>query len=331
MTELLIVEDEQSIRDIFCERLTDEGFKVHQAANGIDGLKQARQHRPDLIISDVSMPEMDGIDFFKNLQSDTAEMAAIPFIFLTGKSDEGDEIANLNLGADGHLNKPVKFDLLTALIKSRLGYRERQLSLLREKLKSSFDPLFKNKKSAVGEYQSLEKLIDHYKEITSTITHSDVNYSQLTHATFSLKTLKDAKQVSSNLANMCPEPDLVIVGIIEMIINGIEHGNLNIGYQLKTELLKKGTWTNEIERRLALPENATKSVTVTYEKTPDKIKFEFIDDGGGFDFDTFLDFDPMRSQDLHGRGIALAKAVVFDDLTYLDNGHRVIACINNAK
>jgi len=327
MTELLIVEDEQAIREVFCEHLTDEGFKVHQAVNGKDGLEQARKIKPDLIISDVSMPEMNGIDFFKSLQNETAELAAIPFIFLTGKADDNDEVNNLNLGVDGHLNKPVKFDLLTALIRSRLGYRERQLTLLRSKLKSSFDPLFKDKSSAVGEYQSLDTLIEHYRKITATVSQSDVNFSNLTDARFCVKTLDDAKRVSSILANMCPEPDLVIVGIIEIMINGLEHGNLGVGYKLKTELLKQGTWTEEVERRLSLPENQGKSVTASIAKSADKIQFEFSDDGNGFNYESYLDFDPMRSQDLHGRGIALAKAVVFNELSYLDGGSKVVASI----
>ena len=126
---------------------------------------------------------------------------------------------------------------------------------------------------------------------------------------------------------MCPEPDLVIVGIIEIIINGLEHGNLGVGYKLKTELLKQGTWTEEVERRLLLPENEGKSVSASIEKTDDEIRFEFSDDGEGFDYKSYLDFDPMRSQDLHGRGIALAKAVVFDELSYLDGGSKVVASI----
>ena len=130
MASLLIVEDEEAVRQIFVERLSNEGYEVFVATNGVEGISQAREHQPDIIISDINMPKMDGIRFYKELQNDKPELAAIPFIFLTGKAGEDDEVNGIRLGVDGYLRKPVRFDLLSATIKSRIGYHKRLLNLL---------------------------------------------------------------------------------------------------------------------------------------------------------------------------------------------------------
>lgn len=143
MASLLVVEDEEAVRRIYVERLSDEGYEVFAATDGLDGILKAREHHPDVIISDITMPKMDGIKFYTELQNDKPELAAIPFIFLTGKSGTDDKITGMRLGVDGYLTKPVRYDLLSATIKSRIGYHKRLMNLLESNRKqnlSSFVP-----------------------------------------------------------------------------------------------------------------------------------------------------------------------------------------------
>ena len=100
-----------------------EGYEVFTAENGRTGLEQARLQRPDLILGDVMMPEMDGYTVVQELRSDAA-LAATPFIFLTARSDRGDVRVGMNFGADDYLTKPVVRDDLLAAVQVRLGRAE---------------------------------------------------------------------------------------------------------------------------------------------------------------------------------------------------------------
>lgn len=329
MTTLLLVEDEHALRRLLAERLVDEGYKVLQAEDGLEGLRQSRAHLPDLIVSDIKMPNMNGIDFFTVLQSESPELASIPFIFLSANSGQNEIIDGMRLGVDGYLAKPVRFDLLLATIKSRLGYHQRLLDLLKSKLKSAFGPTFLNKSNAVGEYQSLGALFKHYSEIALMAAKPSVDFGLVRNCCFRAVTLEDAQQVSTILANMCPEPEIAIVGILEIMVNGIEHGNLGIGYNLKTKLMKNGRWTEEVNRRLEEPKNQGKFVEVTATRVVGNIQFKFVDCGDGFDPEVYRNFDPARDHDRHGRGIALSEAVSFDSIGYEGPGNIVTAVIND--
>lgn len=115
MRTLLIIEDEEALRSTLADRLELEGFHVHTAENGEEGIWHAREHHPDLILCDILMPEMDGYGVFRALQEDPAT-AVIPFIFLTARTDPPEVRAGMVLGADDYLCKPVaKADLLAAI------------------------------------------------------------------------------------------------------------------------------------------------------------------------------------------------------------------------
>lgn len=116
MTKILVIEDEQSIRDTLQDLLELEGFETLSAENGALGIQLAKQFRPDLIICDVMMPKMDGYGVLKTLHQD-AGTASIPFIFLTAKADRSSLRQGMNLGADDYLTKPfTPQELLEALM-----------------------------------------------------------------------------------------------------------------------------------------------------------------------------------------------------------------------
>lgn len=118
--KLLIIEDQAPMRRNIALMLQMEGYEVVTAENGRVGLEAARREKPDLILCDVTMPEMDGYAVVQSLRGDGA-FTATPFIFLTAKSDRADVRIGMNFGADDYLTKPVVRDDLLAAIEVRLS------------------------------------------------------------------------------------------------------------------------------------------------------------------------------------------------------------------
>ena len=119
MIKILVIEDEQSIRENIIELLEAEELVGIAAANGSSGLQLAREKRPDLIICDIMMPDLNGYEVLSSLREDP-ETATIPFIFLTAKSEKQDARKGMDLGADDYLTKPCKPDELLRAIATRL-------------------------------------------------------------------------------------------------------------------------------------------------------------------------------------------------------------------
>lgn len=116
MITVLCVEDETEVRSLIAEELEDAGITVLQAENGREGLETILSHRPDIVISDITMPEMDGLSLLGELHINHPEFAATPFLFLTALSDREKMIEGLQAGAESYLTKPVDFDILMAKI-----------------------------------------------------------------------------------------------------------------------------------------------------------------------------------------------------------------------
>jgi anti-sigma regulatory factor (Ser/Thr protein kinase) len=148
----------------------------------------------------------------------------------------------------------------------------------------------------------------------------------LSHGFFRLRQMTEANLLAEYIASQCPNPRLVTVGISELIINAIEHGNLGITFDEKSELQSNNTWISEIERRLNLPENQTKFVEVEYTRTDTEIKITIIDQGKGFDWKKFEPSPEGQAPKSHGRGIFLAKNLSFKELYYSGSGN-VVTCV----
>jgi signal transduction histidine kinase len=115
MTRILVVEDEEVIRQSVCDILQWENYDVLGASNGMIGLQLSREQRPDLIICDILMPELNGFEVLERLRGDS-ETAMIPFIFLTARADYESMRTGMGLGADDYLLKPfTQVELLTAI------------------------------------------------------------------------------------------------------------------------------------------------------------------------------------------------------------------------
>jgi len=119
----LIVDDNPANLDIFETRMAAQGYDIITAVNGEDGLAAAKERLPDLILLDVMMPKMDGIEVCRRLRSDP-ETPFIPIIFITAKTDASDVVAGLEAGGDEYLTKPVDHRALTARVKSMLRIKD---------------------------------------------------------------------------------------------------------------------------------------------------------------------------------------------------------------
>lgn len=128
---LLIVEDEKDLRFNLIEMLEGEGYNILSASNGIEALELTSHIEPDLILSDIRMPDMDGLELLKTLQENSST-ANIPFIFLTAKVEMQDLRDGMVLGADDYLMKPYKIDDVLNAINSRLKKKESHLKTVRD-------------------------------------------------------------------------------------------------------------------------------------------------------------------------------------------------------
>jgi DNA-binding NarL/FixJ family response regulator len=119
MKRILVIDDDARLRQQCVELLKLEGYDVIEAKNGREGIDRARRDVPDLVVCDVTMPEINGHRVLETLRSEP-QTAHVPFVFLTGWSERDDVRTGMNLGADDYLVKPVVPDELTAAIRARL-------------------------------------------------------------------------------------------------------------------------------------------------------------------------------------------------------------------
>ena len=119
MHKILIVEDTLSIREEVFDILTMEGYTVFQAENGEIGFEMALKEKPDLIISDILMPEMNGFEMFEKLNK-KKKTKSIPLIFLSAKGEKRDIRIGMNLGAEDYLTKPVNIDDLMSAVENKI-------------------------------------------------------------------------------------------------------------------------------------------------------------------------------------------------------------------
>jgi DNA-binding response OmpR family regulator len=116
---ILVVDDNETNRDILEARLTANGYEVLHAGDGEQALAMTAQHRPDLILLDIMMPKVDGIEVCRRIKAD-AELAITPIILVTAKADSKDVVEGLDAGADEYLTKPIDQTALVARVKALL-------------------------------------------------------------------------------------------------------------------------------------------------------------------------------------------------------------------
>ena len=117
--KILLVDDEPDILEIVGYNLSQEGYKVVKASNGREAIVMAKKERPQLIIMDVMMPEMDGMEACENIRK-IPELAQVIITFLTARSEDYSQLAAFEVGADDYITKPIKPKLLISKVKALL-------------------------------------------------------------------------------------------------------------------------------------------------------------------------------------------------------------------
>jgi two-component system, OmpR family, alkaline phosphatase synthesis response regulator PhoP len=150
-TQILVVDDEQDILELIRHTLNKEGYEVHVAANGQQAVEKAKKIKPSLILMDVMMPVMDGMEACRQLKEDP-ETATLPIIFLTARSEEFAELAGFEAGADDYISKPIRSRVLLSRIRAILR-RNMGGSAEEEVVKLEFEDLVIDRERFVVDYQ----------------------------------------------------------------------------------------------------------------------------------------------------------------------------------
>lgn len=287
---ILAVDDEPLNLDIIEEFLVGKGepYTVEVAHDGLEALEklEANPSRYDVVLLDRMMPRMSGMEVLEKISSHP-ELKYIPVILQTAKVSKEDILEGLKAGAYYYLTKPFNRDMLHSIVKTAIkdrGYNKALLASLN-------------------------------------VTKSSIKL--LKTANFKFRSLDDVRAVSSLVACACDEPDKIAMGLSELMINAIEHGNLQIGYDEKSALRKQDRWEAEIARRIELDENKEKYGHIDVINDDNGVTYTITDQGEGFNWDDYLEFNTSRVMDNHGRGIAMANKLYFSKLQYEGKGNTV--------
>lgn len=292
VSSVLVVDDEPISREMLVDNLRAEGYRVVEAATGEEAwqLIDARPDGFDAILLDRMMPDMDGIEVLRRVKL-RPEMRAIPVIMQTGMAGDADVLAGLKAGAYYYLTKPFSADTLLAIVAA-----------------------------ATRDYRGHRQLVEEVRLQGKT-------FSCLIEARFRFRTPDEARNLAALAANAAPDPGRVVLGLSELMLNAIEHGNLGIGYQQKTALIESGLLYPQIDYLLTLPQHARKTAELHIERQAGQVIYVIRDQGSGFDWRSYLEMSPERAFDTHGRGIAMSRMISFDLLDYRGTGNEVRAVV----
>ena len=143
--------------------------------------------------------------------------------------------------------------------------------------------------------------------------------------TYRFKSPAEVVPLAYRLARGCAQPDLVAIGLAELMMNAIEHGILEFGFATKRELMERGEFSGEVELRLVQEPWRGRSATVSVDRLADLMRYRVSDDGPGFDWRPWLGTNEARMSAPNGRGIALARSLCFGSLNFLVRGNVVEA------
>jgi FixJ family two-component response regulator/anti-sigma regulatory factor (Ser/Thr protein kinase) len=287
--KVLLIDDEAIVRDELGGLLTDEGYRLITAADGEEGIAHFRGETPDMVITDVRMPRRDGLSVALTIRK---EAPMTPVTVITGHGSEKMVLEALRAGVTDFLRKPVSFeDLSTALERM-----EAALRLTRTQL-AELPPSV-----AVQERTWVYRLSNDLAAIPLFV---DV-------------LLRRAAAVGDPRTT-----GELSLALRELLMNAIEHGNLEISYEQKSRALQTGTLARIVKKRCEQPELASRTTTVWVVRRADTLSIRIRDGGAGFDWRRLP--DPTAGANLladHGRGVLLARMSV-DELTYNHAGNEV--------
>ncbi len=287
---VLAVDDDEINLMILVKGVQEAGYGVKSFASGEAAWEYLQQnpHVIDIALLDKMMPVMSGLELLRRIK-ESDSLHHIPVIIQTGDAGVTQMREGLENGAYYYLTKPFHPEILEAILHS-----------------------------AENECEMRKDMLEHMKANQTRFV------SLMQEGTFILKTHAEARLFAATLANTASYPEFVALGVMELLANAIEHGNLDIGYEQKSKLLLAKTWEQELSARAENPKYGQRAVHIQLEKMPSGFHLVIKDEGKGFDWKRYMhDHDSaLNLNEPNGRGIAKAM-IMLDDLHYVGNGNEV--------
>jgi DNA-binding response OmpR family regulator len=290
VSKILVVDDSAMNRNILTGYLREGGFESAIATNGVEALEIVSEDpgKYPIALVDIHMPKLNGLELLKKIKEEP-KLAGITVIMQTSSRSPEDINEGIKNGAYHYMTKPIDKNFLLSIVRAAFSQ------------------------------------ISHYENLRNRAEQNKLALNFMTSAEFEFQTIEEADILASSLSQLFPNPSSVTIGLSELFINAIEHGNLEIGYETKTKLLEANSLLEEIYVRLKNPKYASRYVNVIFSRIANEIVVEITDGGRGFNWKPFMELDPDRAFDNHGRGIALAAAKSFDNIEYKGCGNTVVA------
>ncbi len=288
---ILLVDDEELNQDVLRRTLEAASYAVLSAGDGEEAweiLQDPATPSIQAILLDRMMPRLDGMGLLARLQEDH-RLRRIPVVLQTADANPKLVAESIRAGAFYHLTKPFQ--------------REVFLSVVEAAVKERLD----------------------VEEVQQQLDFSARGATLLQRGEFRFQRTEEGRALASLLSQVCPDPYDAVLGLWEMFLNAVEHGNLGLSYEDKGRLLKERRLTEEIQHRLTLAPYRDRWVRVSYERDADSHVFTIADEGEGFDWSRYMDLDPERAFHSHGRGIAMARHLTFSEISYQGRGNVVVA------
>jgi CheY-like chemotaxis protein len=288
---LLVVDDDPLNREIILEYLEEGNFQLTACADGAEAWERLSAGEAyDAVVLDRMMPKMSGMELLVRMKRDP-RLCWIPVIMQTASATRSEIAEGIRLGALYYLTKPFEQEALLAIVFASLEVASHRTELVRR--------------------------------ITAHVGEDDPPEP----GSYSFSNLEEAWDLAASLSRVTADPTSAGMGLMALMENAIEHGILGITCEEKVRLLGMGQFRDEVNRRMALPENSRRRVTVDYFCQGANAVFRLSDAGPGFDWKPYLELDPRRAHAPCGRGIAQARTQAFESLEYQGNGNSVQATI----
>ena len=289
----LVVDDEEMTRAIVAGYLSRIGYRTLEAGTMAQAweILSANGTAIHVVLLDRRLADGDGLMLYQRMKG-VPELAGIPVIVQTLSDSSAEIAAAIRAGVFYYLIKPYDGALLRSVVRAA----EETTGRLR---------------SLQGDLRSRSDAI-----------------ALLRDAHFRFRTPQEAQNLAIALSSVASTGHCLTFGLSEILVNAVEHGNLGIGFEAKGRLKASGMLAHEIEARLASSEHRDKYATLHVERSDSRVIFTVTDMGPGFDFKRYLSVDASQSHATHGRGIALARMVGVDQLTFVGTGNRVVGIVN---
>ena len=285
---VLAVDDEAIALRILKMTLEGGGYEVVTAKSGEAALLElnATPDRFDAVLLDRIMPGMGGMEALRSIRADS-QFLGLPVIMQMAASLPQEIQDGISAGAHYYVTKPYDDQALLSVTDS-----------------------------ATAKYQQ-------FRDVMGWGTESVAALSLMLQGLFRIRTPHEARMVANLVADLAEDPAAVMLGMMELLINGIENGNLGFSGNDKAALIREGLWKDTLMQRLYAPENMEKFLYVAFGVEDGVATVTIKDEGNGFDSERELNAVSENAFSGHGRGIFMARAFSFDSLVYSEGGTRV--------